>query len=957
LNPLPRYFVEQVAIIHMLLALDWSHFSVNRLRTPIIDIILGFMAEPHPSVTKEIVRLIEGLAQTLPWPGMNWFENASSYFSLLPQVDARFILELLDTGLLPPASFAAAVDSIAKNPITDPDFAAQLFGGAVAVVLAGAAALDLNIDGKSVLSKSASHAWDHFANAVPELLEVVNDYLTATTFGEMMSSSINLIGETLDYVQTQGFAGLLSIALAFGSAFTRPCCKLMMKLRQKPLDSKTAARISKFFDLTFPFDCATEIVSVALCYYEPSDLAQIDAYVQYAAAIDRSILGRIDFRDTEFYNTFLAVREQPSRQLYVHKCILNIPFDQWVITEDDFEFISHLSGIRVQNIELLSKIHLKVLSLFPSAFIVPESEAPAESAGKFQFVLVDAVTLGFEIPEGADGDSISQSTSFKHSEPPVSPYQFREPSHWELLGFLWYSKGRLLDVDSFQSVQKYAQSLRDTKFQSAFLAYALRHGLEIEAESWSARVKIDRNDRDSFLSFSIFCHLIQQNWESLPLWGTSLVNDAMIEMGYHDSEAETIVEAYKREHGLRKMALTSILTIDPDHFAEFLFIEFIVSPRDYFLMHFDSLLQELEETPGLELEGATLFSQFFFPVPAFSPMEQFNIPPFLPAFEKYIPSQIEICEFELIDCDPEITEKIVAFCETSQNVPQFMFDVAFHMQLTSDQYQRLIVPIQALPTSHPLHLHIIAQELANLDQPFTFLQPDLPRQPSFTRQILALFLSPNCPPIERALRSRTLESVDPVFFNLLIKGFESLQPNLVDLRFPIVDESLFAIPLRDPQLFSRAKSVCHLSPSMAAQVLDFLYHTDDLTLCSYFAANSIDAARLDMAELIVNTLQNQQRYLKDTILTINAMLRSAPLVEMFMMFVNADFLNAPEFSNVWLIFKLFAKTVMSSGDESLKKSWTDFQANLEGRVLSPERLAAMQSEENLKVFASLFNLK
>jgi hypothetical protein len=78
---------------------------------------------------------------------------------------------------------------------------------------------------------------------------------------------------------------------------------------------------------------------------------------------------------------------------------------------------------------------------------------------------------------------------------------------------------------------------------------------------------------------------------------------------------------------------------------------------------------------------------------------------------------------------------------------------------------------------------------------------------------------------------------------------------------------------------------------------------------------------------------------------------------MFMMFVNPDFLNGPEFSNVWLIFKLFGKRVMSSGDESLKKSWSDFQPSLEERVQSKERLMAMQSEDNLKVFASLFSLK
>jgi hypothetical protein len=128
-------------------------------------------------------------------------------------------------------------------------------------------------------------------------------------------------------------------------------------------------------------------------------------------------------------------------------------------------------------------------------------------------------------------------------------------------------------------------------------------------------------------------------------------------------------------------------------------------------------------------------------------------------------------------------------------------------------------------------------------------------------------------------------------------------------------------------------------------------------LCSYFTANSIQAARQEIADFILEILQSQQQYMKDTIRTVNSIFNASPLLELCMMFLAPDFLNAPQFPNVWLIYRLFAKKVKSSGDEALIQSWADSQGCLEERLVSKGRLEAMRSEETLKVFATLFDVQ
>jgi hypothetical protein len=86
---------------------------------------------------------------------------------------------------------------------------------------------------------------------------------------------------------------------------------------------------------------------------------------------------------------------------------------------------------------------------------------------------------------------------------------------------------------------------------------------------------------------------------------------------------------------------------------------------------------------------------------------------------------------------------------------------------------------------------------------------------------------------------------------------------------------------------------------------------------------------------------------------MNSILKFAPLMQLFMLFGNADFLNAPEFTNVFLMFKMFSKRVRDSEDPGLTQNWKDVQELLHDRVRSSVRLQALKAESPLEVLMIL----
>jgi hypothetical protein len=72
-----------------------------------------------------------------------------------------------------------------------------------------------------------------------------------------------------------------------------------------------------------------------------------------------------------------------------------------------------------------------------------------------------------------------------------------------------------------------------------------------------------------------------------------------------------------------------------------------------------------------------------------------------------------------------------------------------------------------------------------------------------------------------------------------------------------------------------------------------------------------------------------------------------------MFFVSEEFLNAPEFANVFVMSKMYEKCVRDSQDERLIQNWTDVQEQLGERVTNPARAEALHKQDPLEVLAKI----
>lgn len=369
--------------------------------------------------------------------------------------------------------------------------------------------LKLDFDGRRALEKYETDKWSHYCEPLGAILDHVNGYFPTTTFGAVLGSSLALVAEAVTEMKFSSSASLALLALVglLGCSFTTSCYKSMAKLASGQSDPKVQAHVSKFFKLAFPFDNAVEVAKTALDCLPEDEWPTLVEYFRCAADIDRVVLVRWNPSEVEIYRTFLAFKSQPEREKYIQKCMRVLPFADWVITDDDLDFVSSLSGITLADEEALDEMHARVVKLYPAVFTV--DRAATELSGDFlSYSLADATHVGFEFSNELDGDPSTNDSQNAELQVPPSPYLFRPPSRPDLFAFLWYSLHNTLDDQSWAAIEQYALSIPDAKFHVAFLGYGLRHLLAIDTEAWAKRIVVDRSDRNTYYSFSFFCTFV-----------------------------------------------------------------------------------------------------------------------------------------------------------------------------------------------------------------------------------------------------------------------------------------------------------------------------------------------------------------------------------------------------------------------------------------------------------------
>ena len=964
LNPLPRYFVEQLAIINMFLAFDWGKFPLSKLKTNMVDIVVGFIREPQPSVVAELPKLIQATGIVVPYLQLDWFELAPSYLSFLPSCDPVFIMELLDGGFLAPAFYSNALRAVSEVVVKSDDrvLGRELFSRGMSVLEVAINTLQIKAEGTSTFKMYRTTKWKHYCKAIPKLLETVDDDLSVTNFGQMIEASLFLINASMMSAECtiESVLCLASIAVIFGCAFTHICCKIIKRLPRK--DPKSEAMILKFFDLQFPFDYSIDVALAAIDSLKPMEIVwneNLQPYMKAAAAKSRDVLAKYRHKDDDYFGAFLVFCHDEAKAEYVKKSAAAIPFAEWVIEDSDEDFISTLKDIEVDDYEALDSKHKEVVNKYPSVFLVKNHHTEKHEA-IFEYAF-DKLALDGHVSEGEDVDTPVEKEEVKVVDVPLSPYPCTEPSKASLLGYLWYSTRNVLTSDDWTKVEDYALSIDDYKFAVAFLGFGLRHKLTVRTSTWAKKVCLDRNNADTYVCVSLLLHFVHKKWEDLDENELELVNSSMTEMGLQNTSPSHLVELYSTEIGFRRMVIESIMMIDPERFHDFPLVAHALCSKQHFFEHFDEILDLLsqEDAHNYVCEAASMFSANFLPRLPNSLFEQTTVPPGIPDFEKYLPSSIEPVPFQQTEVDEEHLGKLISFFEKSRSCDEFMFQLIFHMKITQEQYQRMLVPMRDNAKSQSPHIHVEIADLAafNKSSNITTGSIDTHRPPSVTRQLMDLVLSPHCPDAGLVDPTPILQKMKPVFYNLLSRGFEIMRAKVFDEKYPIVEESVIAMQPVSQQALGRAKSVFQVSPVVSCQVIELLHETSETLLCQYFGTSTADGVFVEIAKIISKVLAENRKYLYGSISVTRTILACTPLPQLIDVFTEPEFLNAPEFPNVFVMFLMLKKSITASGDEALIEKWNTVEQSLSDKVESAERLNLLKSEKISEALPKIYDTK
>lgn len=670
LNPLPQYFVEQIAVLHLIESIDFEQFTVKKLRYTISDIIKSFIQNPHPSLLNEIKNLIDKLHIILPISELDWFEHIPSILSLLPYSSPYLILELIDANLIPPASYPLAISSLSstiswfsesnyksveicklpycffdKKQVSE--FSTEVIQRALYIVFESIKLLKLDFKPVSQLNKqNTSNRWDYISSSLGNLYEMINENLNDTTFGKIIASSLEIIAVTSKYVSFITISkaiDFLKIANIFATSFTVECCQIVSEIARtvEMLNQDASSRpelqnyhneLIKFFSSTFQFDYCVQVSLAAIECLKPEELTILKEYIDQASNLNRIVIlmnkasssSNIFIKNVDgkaliaYYNTFLAFKYDPEMSEYVNKCIYEIPFENWVIEEADSGFINKFKGIKIERFDALDDLHKRIYNLMPNNFTIQEQTEKPETSILFDSIEnkinlnsingIDKLISNISKEVLYDNDVVVLSEDKVNIEP-YSPYVGFEASPSILFGFLWNSNRKVTD-DEYQKIQNYSLSLNNSKIASAFLAYSSRHHFNlVDIEKWIASIKIDKFDHYSILSFCILTSFIRKKWSELSNNELKFINGTLIELGYHDISPYNIVSIYKEENMISKMVAESIISIDPTLYEEFPLFGDIFTGHENFLKNSKHIISQIPRNIKLEYKPARIRDQ------------------------------------------------------------------------------------------------------------------------------------------------------------------------------------------------------------------------------------------------------------------------------------------------------------------------------------------------------------
>lgn len=966
LNPLSRYFVEQIEIVRLLGAIDWEIYKPERLKPSLKEIVIGFIKEPHPSVIAEMISFVRDHHIVLTYSDLDWFENAPYYLDLIHNCEPKFLVELIDHNLLPAASFPAAAHAIAHLMIKENiDTCHLIFKRALKIVLSGLKALKLDYDQiPKPFKKMATNEWKHISDSLPQLLSVINDNVQDTDFGHIIEGSLRLIVNSLNVVQITldqiGYVVLLNIARSLGSAFPQVSLKLVRLIHRKHQDIKVDYYVKRFFNQAFPYENSVLISHGAIECLPESELRAAGGYVNYAVDFDRTLFKKLTSivgKPTIPHNTFLEFKDTEGFEDYIQDCIKELPFNQWFITENDFEFIGKLSDIETGNVQLLDDIHKKVIEKYPQVFKV-EGKIHEEPNYEINYQLRETTTLDKTPVSEFDDPEPEEVEVAQEIEVSYFPYNGYPSNTTYLYTFLYFSSRKIDDEFKWKEIENFTLNHPNIKFAIAFLAYANRHQLPIDYAAWATKLNKKRFTEVLLLPVGLYFSLVHVKWEELSQIQNTLIEHIMTSLGYQEIETYMIVKGFKSEHGLRRFFFESLIRIDLTHFEEdFKYLTYLFKTKEEFMDIMEEMLECLskEESVETHYEIYSCFALHLFTRIKDSHMHNLILPPNIPILDNYRMPWIGIAPVDGEKIDQKLIQHLIDFVEQNRTCDLFMFDIIKSMKLNRETYRAFSEATRWLTKSHRLSIYNLYPQMQKVqmqkvNKPLNYnVNP-----PSYTREATKLFLQQIAEPLADKEVGKYFAKGLSVFSEFLFTGFEKF-PYSYNRSFVLQEESILYLTDLKLPLFHQVKTLLHNVPSCTANIGKMMLDLPKEKICTFLNTTSKETADTEICQMLLDVLKTQRMHLYDAVNITKVIKDSVPLNQLMMDIVEQSFLNAPIFSNVFIAFCMIEAEIIKSGDETLTETWKQLLQALPDKLQeNAKNLELLQAENKQEAFTRIY---
>jgi len=888
INPLPKYFVEQISLINLINSID-----VNRIgfRIDCQRIIFEFLKNPHPSVVAELPKIIRKFNLNLPFTQMNWFDYAQDYISLFDLCDPFFVMEVIDSQLISPSSFSSALMVIMKGINQNSSHNCALCRRSLYIIYKGSKSL--GFASKSHISDSSDKHWGFLTNSFSDMLSMIDDNLINTTFGQIMNSSVLLLNQTIASIPLKYdlIEDLFEFSCELASAFSSSLSLLVPQLWDIFLHSQFASSqskskkivsyVRKFFSQPFPFDYSIDIIFSASKCLAPIDIYEIlKPYFLSAAFRNREVFRTLlsivpSYRGIS--RGFLELNAQDDE--YISKCIIDIPFSQWIIYESDIEFISRLKGIYVDTSEQLSHLHKTIIQNCSHIFNL-ESEDLLDFGS--QNINLDGFCPISQINDmNIIENDFLEPAKIESIQPNIEICIYKhEPLSLSTLKLFLFHSDRTLDLSTWSKIESYCLSQwKEHNLVFSFMAYSTRHNLEIDIIAWSKLLDFDFQSKVSIMTSIMYLYHVQDRWETLNQSVLDFVEMVMHSNGYIDVSKESVLSLFLSNNGLVRLIAQSIMHIDPIYFGDMLpSIKFLFMNKTQFFENFESFFDSFSSFTSQEFEIILqiISSMLFTPLPH-SLYKDITIPHGIPFFNCLEKSSLGIEKMQDSLLSPYIIDKLITISIEHNHLNDIFVTLLSRVSMTESQYIGFLSSIKVFGVAHPLYCRVLVSSPTIVNEMDHFSLFIRCSPPSYTRHILRTLLSSQCPILEEKITKRMLKRLRPVFFELLYSSYLTVSHSLCDDSFGRIEESALETPPYDSQALRQAQWTMGACETVSPRIVSKICELDDEKIRALYSLYNTEGTILQFSQDVMNNVRDKMRFAQNIIPVVKRLCDRIPV--------------------------------------------------------------------------------